>query len=457
MIKNYLMDSKKIINSLLVLLLVSNSSIAQKKESAEAYIAKMRIMADSIKKAKADPANKKTNKSSTLTGRFANGKYSTNKTTIDNAFNQLNVSDKEKVKNYPKVPDAFRTDLDAQLFLNNLGKIDINSDIQKYAKEKSILLIGYLATFSKTKRIADAIVAEAKTLKTEFEKKNPSIKFGANVGKTYVGENALVYLPLAEASFVDEVVEAKYVNGNIEFPKENCIGTPDYVLMNNLKNNKGIYSLGLNGSLIIKFANNGLVNVNGPDLFIFEAGEIEPTNVEISKDGKAWINIGKIEGGTASLDIEKFTKPNECFYYVRLTDLNTKSTIAGADIDAIAAIGAAIKLNLNAEVLFDLGKSVLKQEGVEAVKKLAVQLQTMPNAIINIDGYTDDIGANDANIKLSLQRAQAVSEILKQELKNKTGFVFKEIGKGNANPTVPNTTDENRKKNRRVEIIVTPN
>ncbi|MBL0147054.1 MAG: OmpA family protein [Chitinophagaceae bacterium] len=69
----------------------------------------------------------------------------------------------------------------------------------------------------------------------------------------------------------------------------------------------------------------------------------------------------------------------------------------------------------------------------------------MPTAVLNIDGYTDDIGKDDANIKLSLQRAQAVSTILKDELKGKAGFVYKEEGKGKANPAVPNTTDENRK------------
>ncbi len=432
--------------------------LSQKKETADDYITRMMNMADSIKKAKSDTKNKKTNSTgSKLPGRYANSKYSTNKTTIDNAFNQLNAVDKEKVKNYPQVPEAFRTDDDAQTFLTKLGKIDINVEIQKYAKEKSsIVLIGYLASFSKIKRIAESIVAEAKILKDDFEKKNPNVKFGEKVGKTYVGDNDLVYLPLADVSFADQVVEANYGDGNIKFPKENCLSTPDYVLMKDVKNNKGIYSLGLNGNLVIRFTNNGLVNVNGPDLFVFEAGEIEPTNIDISQDGKTWINVGKIEGGTAAIDIEKYVKPNDCFYYVKLTDLNTKSTLAGADIDAIAAIGAAIKLDLNAEVLFDFGKSVLKTEGIAAIKQMALQLQSMPKALIRVEGFTDDIGTDDDNTKLSLLRAKAVSTILQKELSSKKGFEYQEAGKGKANPTVPNTSEENRKKNRRVEILVTP-
>jgi outer membrane protein OmpA-like peptidoglycan-associated protein len=80
----------------------------------------------------------------------------------------------------------------------------------------------------------------------------------------------------------------------------------------------------------------------------------------------------------------------------------------------------------------------------------------MPNAQINIDGFTDDIGTDEVNVKLSLQRAKAVAVILKEALKSKTGFIYTETGKGKDNPVVPNNSEENRKKNRRVEILVLP-
>jgi outer membrane protein OmpA-like peptidoglycan-associated protein len=428
------------------------------KESASDYLNKMKAMADSIKNARKDYKSngKNTNTNSNLPPRISNSMSDTKKSTIENAYKYLSAAEKEKVKNYPPVPEAFRTNIDAEIFLNSLKGVDVNGDVQKFSKEKSVPLTGYCISYYSTKQKAEQIVKEAKKLETEFNKNNPAINFGKAIGKTYVSENGLVYLPLGDASFVDEVVDAKYISGDIQFPKENCIGTPDYILMNDLKKIKGIYSLGLNGTLTIKFANNALVDVNGPDLFVFEAGEIEPTNLDISKDGINWINVGKVSGGTASVDISKVAKPTDYFYYVRLTDLNTASTVAGADIDAVAAIGAAIKLSLNAEVLFDLGKANLKADGIAAIKKLAQQLQTMPNAQLNIDGFTDDKGTDEANFKLSLQRAQAVAAILKEELKSKIGFVYKETGKGKANPVVPNNSEENRKKNRRVEILVMP-
>ena len=440
--------------------LLQNAVLAQQKNNsspiANEYLLNLQKKVDSIKAVKQSSKSSNNKSSSNIPSQYARGGYSTNKTTIDNAYKNLTEAEKEKVKNYPPVPEAFRTDIDAKIFLAKINTVDVNADLQKYAKEKSMALIGFFISYQNTKAKAEKLIAEAEKLKAAFNKSNPTINFGTNIGKTYVSENGLVFLPLGDASFADEVVAVKYFSGNIQFAKENCIGTPDYVLMKKLADNKGIYSLGLNGTLTVKFANNALVDVSGPDLFVFETGQIESTNLDISKDGITWINVGKISGGTALVDINKFVQPNEYFYYVRLTDLKTESTIAGADIDAVAAIGAAIKLSLNAEVLFDVGKADLKPDGIAAIKKLAMQLQTMPTALLNIDGYTDDIGSDESNNKLSLQRANAVAIILKQELKSKTGFVFNQTGRGKANPAVPNNSDDNRRKNRRVEILVTP-
>ena len=220
---------------------------------------------------------------------LSTGKYSTKKSSIESAYNFLSPAEKEKVKNFPAVPEAFRTNVDAQVLLEKLAGIDFNAAISKYSKENSAALTGYCIAYQGLKQRAETHVREPERMKAVFEKNNPSVKFGANTGKTYISESWLVYLPLGQASFADEVVSANYGKGDLKFNKENVVGTPDYVLMKNLADNKGIYSLGLNGTLTVKFTDNALVDVNGPDLFVFEAGEIEPTDLEISKDGNSWI------------------------------------------------------------------------------------------------------------------------------------------------------------------------
>ncbi|MBT8185396.1 MAG: OmpA family protein, partial [Eudoraea sp.] len=70
-------------------------------------------------------------------------------------------------------------------------------------------------------------------------------------------------------------------------------------------------------------------------------------------------------------------------------------------------------------------------------------------------GHTDDVGSDETNRRLSLARAKSVSDELKKLIRG-SSFRWKEMGMGESKPLVENDTDENRAKNRRVEILVTP-
>jgi outer membrane protein OmpA-like peptidoglycan-associated protein len=372
---------------------------------------------------------------------------------LKESYNRLSDEDKALVKDLPIPPDPIRTADQAQDFESKLQGKDLMKMIN--TPNTSMLLKMYLVNYQGIHQKTMRIVQEAARAKAKFQRENPNINFGEATSKVYVCKNDIIFLPLGDASFADEVVSATYGSGDIKFPEKNSLSTPDYVEMPNRRENKGVYSLGLGGTLVIKFTNNALVDVKGTDLYVFEMGQVEPTNLDISTDGNTWLSVGSISGGVAEVDISKVAKPNEYYYYVRLTDLKSSSSIPGADVDAVAAIGAAMRMSLNAEVLFDFGKAELKTEGVAAIKKLASQLTGVQKATINIAGYTDDIGGDEANRKLSLTRAESVSKILQQELDN-SKFVFKTKGLGKQNPVSPNDNEENRKKNRRVEILVSP-
>jgi len=91
-------------------------------------------------------------------------------------------------------------------------------------------------------------------------------------------------------------------------------------------------TLGCGGTVIVRFTDNALVETPGPDLYVFEVGpQVEPTGVAISEDGKAWIEIGKVEGGQASVDIHPFVRPGQAFHFVRLTDLKDDSALRSRD------------------------------------------------------------------------------------------------------------------------------
>jgi outer membrane protein OmpA-like peptidoglycan-associated protein len=105
-----------------------------------------------------------------------------------------------------------------------------------------------------------------------------------------------------------------------------------------------------------------------------------------------------------------------------------------------------------ADVLFDFGKYNLKPDAQIKLAKLSGIIQSHPGLHLAIEGHTDSIGGDEANMKLSQQRADAVRDfILGQGLPDGTVTA---VGMGKADPVADNGTNEGRQKNRRVEIIV---
>jgi len=146
-----------------------------------------------------------------------------------------------------------------------------------------------------------------------------------------------VMVPLGKIAFADTLVDAMKGDPPASkfFTKEEYIvGPPD----------SNMYSLGYGASLTVKFTDNALIDLKGPDLYIFEVGgSFEPTQVEISKNGTDWINVGIVNEHSAALDIAPFVQVFDKFYYVRLTDLMTNykpNKRFGADIDAVAALNS---------------------------------------------------------------------------------------------------------------------
>jgi len=288
--------------------------------------------------------------------------------------------------------------------------------------------------------------------KEEFYKENPSwFALDESTEDTYIDyrEN-MVYLPLGDVSFADSVVT--FVPGK---PKGRAPKGSLGPAQGRLLTLQDCATLGIKGILTLYFEDNTITDVNGPDIYVFEIGQIEPTNIEISKNGTDWINVGKIEGGTAGLDIHDFVQPGDTFNYIRLTDLDTYSGMPGADVDAVAAIGGALRMNLDSAVLFETGEHVLKEEGKKAIQGLAVQMKNIKKGTITIEGHTDDVGSEKINKTLSQKRAASVAAALKEAI-NKPAFKWKEVGYGENKPLVANDSEENRQKNRRVEILVMP-
>ncbi|RFN58596.1 OmpA family protein [Marixanthomonas ophiurae] len=276
----------------------------------------------------------------------------------------------------------------------------------------------------------------------------------SQTGKTYPdGKGGEVYFPLGDISFADELVSFKVGDpAPIEgYGPEKTLQVPDY---------KGNYekkytTLGYGGELIVKFNDNTLADIEGPDLYIFEIGPlIEPVDVYISKEGENWISIGRTGGGFSEIDISEFVEPSAIFRYVKIVDIKKKKSgkWPGADIDAIGAIGSAFNFKLNSAFLFDTGNAVLKK--TEELSKVVDKIKEISEYTVVVEGHTDNVGSAETNKILSEKRAQEVKGFLV-----KNGIIADSIttkAYGESNPVSDNTTEEGREQNRRVEIVVLP-
>ena len=109
-------------------------------------------------------------------------------------------------------------------------------------------------------------------------------------------------------------------------------------------------------------------------------------------------------------------------------------------------------VTLTSDLLFDFGKAELTPEAAKAVAELAGDVPQ--DATVRVDGYTDSIGTDAKNLRLSKQRANAVADVLGAE---RPDLTLKVEGHGEADPVADNEVDgednpAGRALNRRVEV-----
>ena len=104
------------------------------------------------------------------------------------------------------------------------------------------------------------------------------------------------------------------------------------------------------------------------------------------------------------------------------------------------------------DVLFYTGQFTLKPGAREKLAKVAGILIAYPGLNIEVGGYTDNVGGDDMNQKLSENRADAVRTYLVEQGVTTTSVSSK--GYGNTLPVASNDNAAGRQENRRVELVV---
>ena len=104
-------------------------------------------------------------------------------------------------------------------------------------------------------------------------------------------------------------------------------------------------------------------------------------------------------------------------------------------------------------VLFEFDKDTLTEADLKELQKAVAFVKKYPDAKIRFDGYTDSIGTDAYNIKLSERRATAVMKYLIKEAGVDSSKITA-VGHGKADPVADNKTAQGRAQNRRVEVSI---
>jgi chemotaxis protein MotB len=142
-------------------------------------------------------------------------------------------------------------------------------------------------------------------------------------------------------------------------------------------------------------------------------------------------------------------------------ELNRNSPAKAKDrgeIIKVEAISGEVRLRIMGEASFDTGKAELKAEIIPLLARVAAVLNNHAGDIV-VAGHTDNVpllgGPYRSNLGLSMARSAAVADYfitiagLKAERVATMGF-------GEYRPAVSNSTEEGRRRNRRVEVILKP-
>lgn len=120
-----------------------------------------------------------------------------------------------------------------------------------------------------------------------------------------------------------------------------------------------------------------------------------------------------------------------------------------------------VYVSLAEQLLFGSGSIDVDSKGVTALQQLAKAVKDQKDINITVEGHTDNVPISKKsqymsdNWDLSVMRATSITKIL-----TKAGVSPRQItasGKGEYSPLIDNTSPQNKQKNRRTEIIITPN
>lgn len=150
--------------------------------------------------------------------------------------------------------------------------------------------------------------------------------------------------------------------------------------------------------------------------------------------------IGAAVGGAAGAAIGKHM------------DEQAKELEQAVPTSEVQRVGEGINMTFASGLMFKINSATIQESYKDDLRAAASVFQKYDDTNILVEGHTDDTGADELNMNLSRQRADNVASFLAANGVDRTRLQTKAFGE--TQPKYANDSDENRSKNRRVELAI---
>lgn len=192
------------------------------------------------------------------------------------------------------------------------------------------------------------------------------------------------------------------------------------------------------GLQIVRNYTNAIKKIGGQLVYEWEDGGIQNVTLKLVKNGQeVWAKVAA--GGNGN-------------YFINIIEKQAMNQDIVADASSMAnSLKESGKVAVYG-IYFDTGKSVLKPESQPTLQEIDKLLKADPGLKLYVVGHTDNTGAFDANMKLSMDRAASVVNALVSQF-SISAARLKACGDGPTSPVASNDNEDGKALNRRVELV----
>ena len=190
--------------------------------------------------------------------------------------------------------------------------------------------------------------------------------------------------------------------------------------------------------------------------------DVNSDNIVISKKGRDIMNATLAKVNPERLAKAKTLKDslNLALSYNIISHTLGEAELLNSDELDIDIDETVVMISISDKLLFSTGSYRIKESAYSLITKIADIAEAEPSIDIMIEGHTDSQTISNAAVQdnwdLSVKRATSIVRLLQNKFKI-DGNRLIASGRGDTVPLLPNTSSENRAKNRRTRIVILPN